>query len=167
MHYLGAHVSAAKSIDTVFYNAGRINANALAFFVKSQRRWDSPPLSEEAATAFALAAKETGFDKTMILVHGSYLMNLASRDENTRSKSIGVLIDELKRCERLGIGLYTFHPGSTCGKTDVSEAIGNIAFGINAAHKQTKTIKVLIETMVVNLNQAFLGRPRVYDWQKL
>lgn len=167
MHYLGAHVSAAKSIDTVFSNAGRINANALAFFVKSQRRWDSPPLSEEAAGAFALAAKETGFDKSKILVHGSYLMNLGSHDEDTRRKSVGVLIDELKRCERLGIGLYTFHPGSTCGKTDVSEAIGNIALGINTAHKQTKTIKVLIETMVGSVNRAFLGRPRVYARQEL
>lgn len=74
-------------------------------------------------------------------------MNCGSPDEETLSKSRVTLVDELKRCERLGLSLYNFHPGSTCGKITVEESIARIAESINQAHQETKYVVTVLENM--------------------
>jgi hypothetical protein len=39
----------------------------------------------------------------LIIPHGSYLLNLGSPREEVREKSRELLLDELQRCEKLGI----------------------------------------------------------------
>ncbi|KAJ8318088.1 hypothetical protein KUTeg_003179 [Tegillarca granosa] len=83
----------------------------------------------------------------MILPHGSYLMNCGSPDPETLQKSRDVLIDDLQRCEKLGLTLFNFHPGSTCGKISVEESIDRIAESINIAHSKTNIYFLVIENM--------------------
>ena len=85
--------------------AVRIKANAVAIFTKNQRTWKGAPLSDEAAAQFKQTMKEVNFDPEMILPHGSYLINLCSPDEGLEKSRMGFL-DELKRCEALGIKRY-------------------------------------------------------------
>lgn len=59
-----------------------------------------------------------GFLPQYILPHGSYLMNLGSPDEETLQKSRDMLVDELKRCEKLGLILFNFHPGKNAVNSD-------------------------------------------------
>ena len=47
----------------------------------------------------------------MVVPHGSYLMNCASPDDELLRKSRGLLLDELERCEMLGLVMFNFHPG--------------------------------------------------------
>ena len=42
---------------------------------------------------------------------GSYLINLGSYDQELLEKSNAALVEELRRCEKLGIELYNIHPG--------------------------------------------------------
>jgi endonuclease IV len=56
--------------------------------------------------------QEFGFSPDNILPHGSYLMNCGSPDETTLQKSRDALVDELQRCEKLGLTLLNFHPGT-------------------------------------------------------
>lgn len=70
--------------------------------------------------------------------HASYLMNPGSGDKELLAKSRKLMIDGLSRCDRLGIDLYNFHPGSTCGKISIDDCIKNIAETINIAHSKTK-----------------------------
>ena len=85
--------------------ASRINANAVALFTKNQRTWKGAALTPEAADTFKKTMKELNFDPEMILPHGSYLINLCSPDEGLEKSRLG-LLDELKRCETLGIKRY-------------------------------------------------------------
>lgn len=144
---IGAHVSAAGGVENAVRNAAMVGANAFALFVKSQRKWDSPPLSAENIDVFTTRMQEFGYSPKHVLPHGSYLVNLGNPDEAKRQKSFNCFLDDLQRCEQLGLELYNFHPGSTVGQATKEESIALIAECINNAHKATKYITIVIENM--------------------
>ena len=76
----------------------------------------------------------------MVLPHGSYLVNCGSPNPETAAKSKVALLDELKRCEQLGLTKYNFHPGSSCGKQSVEKTISQIAQAINECHQKTEYV---------------------------
>lgn len=125
------------------------SANAFAIFLKNQRKWDNPPLDPEHATFFISGCKEKNIDPgACCMPHGSYLVNLAHPDEERKKQAYGAFLDDLKRCHKLGIKLYNFHPGN-CGATTREDGIALIAEHINNAHKDAETGEVItvLETM--------------------
>lgn len=116
-------------------------------FLKSQRKWTSPPLSDEARDQFKKFCEEHKYDPgNHVLPHGSYLVNLAQADIEKANQAYTCFLDDLQRCEALGIKLYNFHPGNT-GPNPRHEAIARIAAQLNKAHKATKTVVTLLENM--------------------
>ncbi|PPQ82818.1 hypothetical protein CVT25_009196 [Psilocybe cyanescens] len=144
---VGAYVSAAGGVENAVTNAASIGANAFALFLKSQRKWESPPLNQECIVEFKKRMKEYGYDNRMVLPHGSCLINLGNPDTDKREKSYVCFLDDLKRCEALDLELYNFHPGSTVGETSVDTSLGLIADCINRAHKETNTVIIVLENM--------------------
>lgn len=162
--YLGAHVSAAggcmpcvltlhdadyvrPGVQNSITNAIEIGANSLGLFLKSQRKWTAPPLDPSARDQFHTAAKEHGFSPgAHLLPHGSYLVNLAAKDATKADQAYGNFLDDLQRCEALGIQLYNFHPGNTNGEPR-AEAIGRIAKQLNKSHRATKEVVTVLENM--------------------
>ena len=144
---VGAHVSIAGGLHNAVAEAMAIGAKAFGLFLRSQRQWASKPLEDKAAQLFREACAKANFSPHSILPHGIYLMNCGSPDDETLSKSRSTLVDELQRCEKLGLCLYNFHPGSTCGKITVEESINKIAESINLAHKETKYVITVLENM--------------------
>ncbi|KIK68947.1 hypothetical protein GYMLUDRAFT_627566 [Collybiopsis luxurians FD-317 M1] len=141
---VGAHVSAAGGVENSVLNAAKIGANAFALFLKSQRKWTSPPLKESSVLTFKSRMNEFGYSPRHVLPHGSYLINLGNPDFEKREKSYECFLDDLKRCEELGLELYNFHPGSTVGLVPPSESMSFIAECINRAHRDTKGSKVVV-----------------------
>lgn len=144
---VGAHVSISGGLHNAVSEALAIGAKAFGLFLRSQRQWKSKSLEDKAAELFKEACVKANFSPHSILPHGIYLMNCGSPDEETLSKSRSTLVDELQRCEKLGLCLYNFHPGSTCGKITVEESIDKIAESINLAHKETKFVIAVLENM--------------------
>ncbi|KAG7090059.1 hypothetical protein E1B28_011676 [Marasmius oreades] len=146
---VGAHVSAAGGVENSVLNAAKIGANSFALFLKSQRKWVSPPLTDSSILLFKERMKQLSYDPKHILPHGSYLINLGNPDQDKREKSYECFLDDLKRCDQLGLLLYNFHPGSTLGLVPVSTSITHIAESINRVHKDTPGSKVIavIENM--------------------
>lgn len=144
---VGAHISAAGGVFNSFANNSAVSGKAFACFLKSQRKWASPPLTDSDVSKFNEKALEFNFDRKFILPHGSYLINLANPDPEMRSKSFDNFIDDLQRCHRFGISLYNFHPGSTVGKCSVSQALDHISESINRAHSVVPDVIVVLETM--------------------
>ena len=147
--YIGYHASSAGGVHNAITSTAEIGAECLALFLRPQRTWSAPPLKPEAATQFKDLKSSHNIATHMILPHGSYLLNLGSPDVNQREKSLNVLVDELQRCQELGIRLFNIHPGSSCGKISRDECVSNIATGINAAHKETEgsDVKIVLENM--------------------
>jgi apurinic endonuclease APN1 len=145
--FIGAHVSAAGGVHNSIQNATKIGANAFALFLKSQRKWENPPLQDEHRDEFHSRLKSHDYDAAKhVLPHGSYLVNLAQADKTRADQAYGSFIDDLRRCEALGIRLYNFHPGATGGDTKEA-ACGRIAAQLNRAIGETKFVVPLLECM--------------------
>ncbi|WP_063657062.1 deoxyribonuclease IV [Candidatus Arsenophonus triatominarum] len=145
MKFVGAHVSAAGSVDQAVLRAHEINATAFALFTKNQRQWQAPPLKPETVEQFKLNCEKYGFDQQQILPHDSYLINLGHPETEALKKSRAAFLDEMQRCEQLGITLLNFHPGSHLNKISVDVCLARIAESINITLAQTKNVIALIE----------------------
>ncbi|MEY0300294.1 deoxyribonuclease IV [Providencia manganoxydans] len=145
MKYVGAHVSASGGVDQAVIRAHEINATAFALFTKNQRQWKAAPLSEEVIEKFKANCAKYGYGKHQILPHDSYLINLGHPEMEALEKSRVAFIDEMQRCEQLGIDLLNFHPGSHLKKIDVDDCLLRIAESINIALNETKGVIAVIE----------------------
>jgi deoxyribonuclease-4 len=112
MKFVGAHVSASGGVDNAPLNAIKIGAKAFALFTKNQRQWVAKPLEEKMIESFKSNLKKSGVKPKHVLPHDSYLINLGSPDIVKLEKSREAFIDELIRCDQLGLKLLNFHPGS-------------------------------------------------------
>lgn len=144
MKTLGAHVSASGGVENAPLNAKTIGANAFALFTKNQRQWYSVPLTAKNIEAFEANCKGT-FSAAQILPHDSYLINLGHPEAEGLEKSRKAFLDEMQRCEQLGLDRLNFHPGSHLGKCSESECITLIAESINLALAKTKGVIAVIE----------------------
>ncbi|EOG1931245.1 deoxyribonuclease IV [Providencia stuartii] len=145
MKYVGAHVSASGGVDQAVIRAHEINATAFALFTKNQRQWKAPPLSEEVIEKFKANCAKYGYGKHQILPHDSYLINLGHPEQEALEKSRIAFIDEMQRCEQLGIDLLNFHPGSHLKKIDIDDCLARIAESINIALNETQGVIAVIE----------------------
>ncbi|XP_069124858.1 probable endonuclease 4 [Argopecten irradians] len=145
--HVGAHVSIAGGLYHAVEAAVSQGATAFGMFLKSQRQWNAKPLEDKDAEKFKEAYRTAGFSPGDILPHGSYLMNCGSANPETLQKSRDTLVDELQRCEKLGLTLYNFHPGSSCGDITTEQSLSLIAESINMAHTKTKFVITVIENM--------------------
>ena len=161
MKRIGAHVSASGGVFNAPLNAAKIGADAFAMFVKNQRRWDAPPLSAEETIAFKDALKQSGIRAEHVLVHDSYLINLGHPREAEREKSLNAFIDEIRRCEALGLRLLNFHPGSHLNEISAQVCLDNIAGSLNFAIANTAGVKLVLE------NTAGQGSNLGYDFAQL
>lgn len=145
--FIGAHVSISGGVENAITNAVHIGGNALALFLQSQRKWENPDLKEENKIAFHKACSHHRFDaNSHVVPHGSYLVNLAAKDAEQETKSYKFFLNDLRRCEALGIKYYNFHPGAT-NKEPLSEAVSKLAKNLNQALSETSTVVPLLENM--------------------
>lgn len=145
MKYIGAHVSASGGVENAPVNAHEIGANAFALFTKNQRQWVSKPLSEESIQLFKENCVKYNFQPEYILPHDSYLINLGHPEPEGLEKSRASFLDEMQRCEQLGLKLLNFHPGSHLNKISVEDCLSLIAESINFVLEKTKGVTAVIE----------------------
>lgn len=145
MKYLGAHVSAAGGADQAVHRAVEIGADAFALFTKNQRQWQGKPLTDKAIQAFRDACAEHRFAPEQILPHDSYLINLGHPEQEGLAKSRDAFLDEMQRCEQLGLTLLNFHPGSHLNKISESDCLRRIADSVNEVLTHTKNVTAVIE----------------------
>jgi len=110
--FVGAHVSASGGVENAPLNAMAIGARAFALFTKNQRQWVAKPLETKSIDAFRRNLEESGILPKHVLPHDSYLINLGHPEVEKLEKSREAFIDELQRCEILGLDRLNFHPGS-------------------------------------------------------
>ncbi|MBG3129686.1 deoxyribonuclease IV [Proteus mirabilis] len=145
MKFVGAHVSAAGGVDQAVLRAHEIKATAFALFTKNQRQWKAAPLSTEVIDKFKKNCELYNYGPSQILPHDSYLINLGHPEEDALEKSRDAFLDEMQRCEQLGIELLNFHPGSHLNKIDVDKCLQKIAQSINITLEKTKNVTAVIE----------------------
>ncbi|MDU6411374.1 MAG: deoxyribonuclease IV [Yersiniaceae bacterium] len=145
MKFVGAHVSASGGVDQTPERAHALGATAFALFTKNQRQWRAAPLSSAAIDKFRLDCARYGYSSQQILPHDSFLINLGHPDAEPLEKSRTAFIDELRRCEQLGLTLLNFHPGSHLKQIDEDACLARIAESVNIALDQTTGVTAVIE----------------------
>jgi deoxyribonuclease-4 len=145
MKYLGAHVSASGGVENAPINAAAIGANAFALFTKNQRQWVAAPLTAKSIKDFKSRCEANNILPEYILPHDSYLINLGHPEEDALEKSRAAFLDEMERCEQLGLSLLNFHPGSHLSKISEEECLTRIAESINITLDKTKGVTAVIE----------------------
>lgn len=144
MKTVGAHVSASGGVQNAPKNAKAIQADAFALFTKNQRQWVSAPLTQESVEEFNNQCQGV-FKPSQILPHDSYLINLGHPESEGLEKSRTAFLDEMQRCEQLGLDRLNFHPGSHLKKCTEDECLATIAESINIALSKTKGVIAVIE----------------------
>ncbi len=164
--YIGAHVSAAGGVENAPANAHKIGATAFALFTKNQRQWNAKPFTEENIDKFKSNCKAYGYEPFQILPHDSYLINLGHPEKDKLKKSRDAFLDEMQRCEQLGLDRLNFHPGSHLNKTTEEKCLSTIAESINIALEKTKGVTAVIENTAgqgTNLGFAFYQIKKIID----
>lgn len=158
MKYIGAHVSAEGGVQNAPVNAEAIGARAFALFTKNQRQWFAAPLSKSVIKAFRENCEKYDYNPFQILPHDSYLINLGHPEKEPLERSRASFLDEMQRCELLGLDRLNFHPGSHLNKIGIEECLERIAESINITLGKTKGVTAVIENTAgqgTNLGHTF------------
>ena len=166
MKFFGAHVSASGGVENAPRNASAIGATAFALFTKNQRQWRSAPLTTASIEAFGRELAAAGINPRHVLPHDSYLINLGHPEEEGLERSREAFLDEMQRCEQLGLDRLNFHPGSHLKKISTEECLDRVAESINIALRATKGVTAVIENTAgqgSNVGFAFWQLKRIID----
>lgn len=145
MKYIGAHVSAQGGVENAPVNAYEIGAKAFALFTKNQRQWFSNPLTKASIKSFRENCEKFDYKPFQILPHDSYLINLGHPEKEALEKSRESFLDEMQRCEQLGLDRLNFHPGSHLNAIGIDECLRRISESINIVLDKTKGVTAVIE----------------------
>ena len=177
--FVGAHTSANGGVFNAITHAQEIGAKAFALFTKNQKRWDAKPLDAKTLDTWFSLLEESKIEPKHILPHDSYLINLGNPDSEKLQKSREAFIEELQRCEILGLDRLNFHPGSHLvklgakEKKDVAfvekienECLDVIAESINIALEKTSNVSAVLENTAgqgTNLGYKFEHLARIIE----
>jgi deoxyribonuclease-4 len=137
-------MSIAGGLDRAFERGNEVGCETMQIFTKSSNQWQARELSDAEVARFAGARASSGIDP--VIAHDSYLINLASPDEELLDKSREAFLVEMQRCERLAIPFLVMHPGA---HKDAGEEQGlqTITESFDWLYRQTPgyQLKVLLE----------------------
>lgn len=158
MKYIGAHVSISGGVSKAPVEANVIGAKAFALFTGSSSRWVSKSITAKEAEKFKENCKAYGYTPDVILPHDNFLINLGSPDAEKLELSRKSFLDEMCRCETLGLKMLNFHPGSHLNKIPVKESLERIAESINMTLEKTTGVAAVLENVAgqgSNLGRSF------------
>ncbi|MCK9281991.1 MAG: deoxyribonuclease IV [Melioribacteraceae bacterium] len=135
---IGAHAFVKGGPASAIYTSDKLGFTAMQLFTKNNNRWTAPPLKDSEIEEFRNALYNSNIK--FVVSHDSYLINLCAISPEILEKSRSSFIDELSRCELLGIPYLNFHPGSHGGQGE-DEGIRIIIESLNIAHEATKDYK--------------------------
>jgi len=162
---LGAHMSIAGGVSEAIARARTTGCECVQIFTKSSRQWFAKPFTGDEVEAFKVALGESGLK--MVIAHDSYLLNLGAPVEALRKRSVGGLVDELERCELLGVPYLIAHPGAHVGSGE-EVGIKTIAKSIDEAHQRCAGFATEVALEITagqgsNLGYSFAQMGQIFD----
>lgn len=146
MKYIGAHVSVDGGVANAPLRASDTGMKAFALFTRNPSRWKSAPITDKEAALFRQRCDELGYNPEFILPHDSFLINLGSPDPDKLAMSRNAFLDEVHRCNQLGLTMLNFHPGSHLNVVSEDECIKTIVESLNIILDQTEGVMAVVES---------------------
>ncbi|HSB56604.1 MAG TPA: deoxyribonuclease IV [Nitrosopumilaceae archaeon] len=142
---VGMHVSISGSIDRAVDNAQTLGCSAFQIFTRNPRGWKAKPLSDDVITSFREKLVASKIDRFATVAHMPYLPNLSTPEEDPFSKSLDSLVNELRRCSKLGVPYLVAHLGSHKGAGDQKGIERLVKSFTNAAKETPNDVMMLLE----------------------
>ncbi|MCW5197635.1 deoxyribonuclease IV [Buchnera aphidicola] len=161
MKYVGSHVSISKGILFAIKESYCLKSTAIGFFIKNPLRWKVPNITEKMIKDFKKTCKKYNYSSKQILPHSGFLINLGHPDSCLLNKSRNSLLEEVIRCEDLGLRYLNFHPGSHLNKISKVKCLERISDSINFILSKTKKLILVVE------NTAGQGTNLGYNFDQL
>ena len=153
MLIIGSHVSFdSKQLSTSVKEAISYNANTFMFYTGAPQNTLRSNINDELTKEANELMIKNNIDINNVICHAPYIVNPATGDEEKQNFAIAFLINELKRCEKLGVRKIVLHPGSAVG-IERSEAINNIIYVLDNVLKENINVTILLETMAGKGNE--------------
>ena len=141
---IGCHVSISGSIDQSVDNAMERDCTAFQIFTRSPRSWHVKDLTDLDVKKFKEKLTTSKIDRFATAAHMPYLPNLSSPDEASYTKSTKVLLNEVKRCGKLGVPYLITHLGSHLG-TGEKKGIKRLVEALTKATEIKNDVTILLE----------------------
>lgn len=132
----GSHLSIAGSMVNALHEAESLGFDTVQIFTKNQQQWKAKPLDAAMVGEWRSEVARLGWEDRTVS-HASYLINLATHSDELFRKSVGLMTDEVERCEALGIPFLVHHPGSHVGWT-LEEGLAKIAAAYKEVFQRTR-----------------------------
>jgi deoxyribonuclease IV len=142
---VGLHVSIAGSIDRAVDNAVATGCTAFQVFTRNPRGWAAKSLTSKDISNFKEKLAKSKIDRFATVAHMPYLPNLSSPEDDPFARSLGALIDEIKRCSKIGIPYIVAHLGSHKGEGDKKGIEMLVKAFTKAASETTNDVTILLE----------------------
>jgi len=146
---IGIHCSTAGALENAAIKAHELGANTFQIFSASPRMWRARAPDPEQIKR--LRQHREKHDLTPLVIHDSYLINLAAPPSPIREQSIGAFKGELERALLIGAEYVVAHPGNYKGLSieqgmfNVAEAIALAWRGVDPALKEKPKLGILLE----------------------
>ena len=127
---IGRHMPLGSQPIQALRTAQAIGCEAVQVFVTNPRGWREPATHPAAEAAFRTAAAELGLEP--VVVHATYLINLASPRDDFFARSVALLRATLARAARFGATSVVLHIGSHGGAGEEA-GLERLAEGVRRA----------------------------------
>ena len=141
---IGAHVSISGSLDLAVDNAVERECNAFQIFTRNPRSWFTKDLDPEEGNRFREKLQGTKIDRMATCAHMPYLPNLSSPEDTGYQKSIKSMMQEVERCDKLGIPYLVTHMGSHKGSGE-ENGIRRLTDALNEVATTKGDVMILLE----------------------
>ncbi len=138
---IGAHMSIAGGLYRALERGAALGCGAVQIFLKNQRQWASPPLTDADVRAFRAARRRAR--PRAVFAHASYLVNLAAPGTAQWAHAVDAFTDELERAEALGLSCVVIHPGSHAGE-GTEAGIARVVAALDEVTRRTAGYRVRI-----------------------
>jgi deoxyribonuclease-4 len=151
---LGAHMSISGGVEKAVIRGRDVGCEALQIFTKNSNQWQAKPLTPSEIAAFRDACQAAQIGP--VIAHSAYLINLAAPDEALYAKSMQAFLDELQRCDLLGIPYLVVHPGAHMGAGE-DQGLKRVAAAIDRIHREARATQATITLEVTAGQGSTLG----------
>jgi deoxyribonuclease-4 len=144
---LGAHMSIAGGYYRALERGAEVGCTAVQVFTKNVNQWKAKAIGDDDVTMWNKGMESAGLGTRQVIAHDSYLINLATPDDELWEKSLAAFGEELDRCARLGITGLVTHAGAHMGSGE-EEGLKRIAAGLDRvlSERPGQEVAVLLET---------------------
>lgn len=134
MPLFGSHLSVAGGCYKAAEAAGVLGMDTVQIFTKNNNQWNAKPLADEDIRRFRDAVAQAELREPC--AHNSYLINIASPNDELWRKSLDALVVEVERAEALGLAGVVMHPGS-CVNSCEEDGLARIVTALDEVHHRT------------------------------